>query len=232
MKVHEKKKVSPEYPRIPHLIGRSNLYDDDIEVNIKYGFDAYVQEKVDGSNCGISWAADGPILRNRKHVLRKGFPCTTPAKMQFVPAWNWLHEREDDLRNIMYNWEGQVTIYGEWMFAKHSIGYEKLPDYFLAYDIWSCDEKKFISPNVCKHLLEGTSIQWIDAQKIRVNSFNDLKTILDEPSDYREGSKEGIVVKKTDGDWITKTFKVVRNDFKRADETWNEKELEKNKLIQ
>lgn len=94
--MENKKKISPEYPRIPHLMGKSNLYDDDIEIDVELNFSAYIQEKVDGANCGISWF-DGPILRNRKHVLRKGFEKDTPAKKQFVPAWNWLHEREGDL---------------------------------------------------------------------------------------------------------------------------------------
>ena len=232
MKLHNKKKVSPEYPRIPHLMGKSNLYDDDIEINVTFGFDAYVQEKVDGANCGISWL-DGPILRNRKHVLRKGFERDTPAKKQFVPAWNWLHEKEDDLKEIMNRWQGQVTVYGEWMFAKHSIGYEKLPDYFLAYDVWSCDENKFISPNVCRELFKGTGIEWIEAEKLNIQSFGDLKSILDSVSKYRDGVKEGIVIKRPDATdkWIDETFKVVRSDFERADDTWNKKGIEKNKII-
>ncbi len=213
-------------------MGKSNLYDDDIEINVELGFDAYVQEKVDGANCGISWF-DGPILRNRTHVLRKGFERDTPAKKQFVPAWNWLHEREDDLKEMMKKWNGQITVYGEWMLAKHSIGYEKLPDYFLAYDIWSCEENKFVSPKECKELLKGTGIRWIEAERISIQSFSDLKSVLDAPSEYRDGIKEGIVIKRTDNDdkWIEETFKVVRKDFERADDNWNKKKLEKNKLI-
>jgi hypothetical protein len=64
---------------------------------------------------------DGPILRNRKHVLRKGFEKDTPAKKQFVPAWNWLHEREDDLKAMMKKWNGQITVYG--CFLEGQTGY-------------------------------------------------------------------------------------------------------------
>lgn len=133
----------------------------------------------------------------------------------------------------MVKWQGQLTVYGEWLLAKHSIGYEKLPDYFLAYDIWSCEEHKFISPKDCQELLKGTSIKWIEAEHINIQSFNDLKTVLDSPSKYRTGIKEGIVIKRTDADdrWIEETFKVVRKDFERADEDWNKRKLEKNKLV-
>lgn len=227
----EKKKISPDYPRIPHLAGKSNASEDDIEVDVSLGFNAYVQEKVDGANCGVSWD-DGPILRNRTHVLRKGFEKDTPAKKQFVPAWNWLHEKEGAIKGMMNKWQGQLTIYGEWMLAKHSIGYDKLPDYFLAYDIWSCDDKKFISPSICETLLEGTGIHWIKANKININSFEDLKIVLDIPSDYRTGIKEGIVIKKTDNDdkWVNEVFKIVRSDFERMDNNWNKRKIEKNKI--
>lgn len=151
----------------------------------------------------------------------------TPAKKQFVPMWNWLHEREDDIKNIMKKWGGQVTIYGEWLYAKHSIAYDNLPDYFLAYDVWSCEEKKFITPNKFEELFDGTNIHYIKPKLIDLNSYNDIKLILDEPSEYRSGIKEGVVVKIADENWITNTFKVVRSDFNRT-ETFNEDKLIKN----
>lgn len=81
--------------------------------------------------------------------------------------------------------------------------------------------------------MKGTGIRWIEAEKLSIQSFNDLKHVLDEPSKYRDGIKEGIVIKRTDKDdrWIEETFKVVRKDFERADESWNEKALEKNKIV-
>lgn len=226
-----RKDIAPDYPRIPHLVGVSNLYDDDIEVDVEFGKDGYVQEKVDGANSGVSWM-DGPILRNRKHILHKGYMKDTPAKKQFVPMWNWLHEREDDLKEIMKRWQGQVTVYGEWLLAKHSLEYNKLPDFFLAYDVWSCEDNKFISPSKLKELFKGTKITYITPEKIRLNTFGDIKEVLDRPSIYRNGIREGVVIKLPDATdaWIDSMFKVVRADFKR-DDKWVEKNITKNKIL-
>lgn len=59
------KNIAPDYPRIPHLSKSiSNMTHDDIELdhNITFPFTAWVQEKVDGANMGISWTS-GPVLR-------------------------------------------------------------------------------------------------------------------------------------------------------------------------
>jgi hypothetical protein len=226
---NNKRHIAPDYPRIPHLPISNKIDIDDIVLDIKeYNISGYYQEKVDGANCGISWD-NGPILRNRDHILRKGFPAKTPAKKQFVPAWNWLHDHEEDIKNVEKIWGGKVTIYGEWLLAKHSIEYNNLPDYFLAYDIWSVEEGKFISPRICKTLLLNTTISWIDANKIEVRDEKTILDLLDIESNYRNGNVEGIVIKTVDDtdEWINDSYKVVRNDFTRQ-QNWNKQEMIKN----
>jgi hypothetical protein len=200
-----------------------------IDYDIKFPIDYWTQEKIDGANMGVSWD-DGPILRDRKHILTKGYSkIKTPAKSQFVPAWNWIHEHEFDIKKVERLWESPITIYGEWMFLKHSIYYDKLPDFFVAYDIYSVIHKKFLSPDVMKDLLSETNIKFINPYKKTFLSINDIVKESEKESEYREGIVEGIVLKKNDGYFITDTVKVVNRYFKRR-ENFNE-ELIKNKLL-
>ena len=69
-------KLSPEYRRIPHFNKEiSKMTHDDIELEtpIQFPFNAYVSEKVDAANVGIAWFDDAPVVRNRKHILNKGY---------------------------------------------------------------------------------------------------------------------------------------------------------------
>jgi hypothetical protein len=210
--------IAPDYWRIPHFNKEiSNMTHDDIELEspIDFPLECFVQEKVDGANMGISWK-DGPILRNRNHILKKGYiDKDTPAKLQFRPAWNWLHKHEDDIKLISELCYSPITIYGEWMFAKHSIYYDKLPDLFLAYDIWSVEDREFLSPDVVIELLDKTSISYIRSKKMILNSIKEVIFLSEFESEYRDGAREGIVIKTSNGRFVDRCFKVVNNQFER-----------------
>jgi len=210
--------IAPDYWRIPHFNKEiSNMTHDDIELEspIDFPLECFVQEKVDGANMGISWK-DGPILRNRNHILKKGYiDKDTPAKLQFRPAWNWLHKHEDDIKLISELCYSPITIYGEWMFAKHSIYYDKLPDLFLAYDIWSVEDREFLSPDVVIELLDKTSISYIRSKKMILNSIKEVIFLSEFESEYRDGVREGIVIKTSNGRFVDRCFKVVNNQFER-----------------
>lgn len=224
--------ISPDYPRIPHLDKSiSNMTHDDIQLEsgIQFPLTCWVQEKVDGANMGVSWTS-GPVLRNRNNILKKGYiKKETPAKLQFRPAWNWVHDHGKDIRNISEICMSPVTIYGEWLLAKHSIEYNKLPDWFLAYDIYSVEDDKFLSPDIVEELLSKTNIKYIKSHKVTFNSIKEIVEWAEKPSEYRNGVREGIVIKTSNGRFVDKTFKVVNRFFERR-ENFND-ELVKNKIL-
>ena len=45
-----------------------------------------------------------------------------------------------------------------WLYAKHSIGYDGLPDYFLAFDLFDRRRGQFLSVDCRNQRLRGTSI--------------------------------------------------------------------------
>lgn len=234
MKTLSNNKISPEYPRIPHFNKEiSNMTHDDISLDtpVSFPIDCHFQEKIDGSNCRISWNNDGPILGNRSHILKKGYSkIKTPAKIQFKSAWNFVHKHEDDIKEISKLWESPITIFGEYMFASHSIFYDKLPDVFVAYDIYSVEDMKFLSPVIFEKLIRRTSISYIVPHKKIINSINEIVDISEMESDYRSGIREGIVIKTTDGLFCDKSFKVVNKFFKRRDD-FNDVDIIKNIII-
>lgn len=223
--------LAPDYPRIPHLDKAiSNMTHDDIltESDFEFPLEAWVQEKVDGANMGVSWTS-GPVIRNRNNILKKGYiEKGTPAKLQFRPAWNWIHENGKDIRKISKELMTPVTIYGEWMLAKHSLEYDKLPDWFLAYDIYLPEERKFLSPEAFENVMSETKINYIKSEKVTFSDINDVVKWSEKSSEYRKGIREGIVIKTSSGGYLEDSFKVVNRYFVRR-EDFNS-ELIKNKI--
>lgn len=210
------RKISPDYPRIPHMDKSiSQMTHDDILLDgYKYPIDCYVQEKMDGSNMGVSWYDEAPILRNREHILHKGYSkIRTPAKAQFKSAWNWVHDHKKEIQKISDDLMSEITIYGEWMFAYHSIKYNKLPDWFIAYDIWIVEDNRFLSPSLVEDILSKTSISYIRPYKTTLNSVEDVIKWAELPSDYTDGVREGVVIKTVDGIYAEDFFKVVNKHF-------------------
>ena len=100
----------------------------------------------------------------------------------------------------------------------------------MAYDIWSVEDKKFIAPLLVEELLSKTSIHYISTKEMCFNDLNSVKKVAELPSDYRNGTREGIVIKTTKGDFVDKFYKVVNDFFERRDD-FNETPLVKNKLV-
>ena len=224
--------LAPEYPRIPHLDKKiSNMTHDDIQLEgkIQFPLTGWVQEKLDGANLGLSWTS-GPVIRNRNNILKKGYiKKETPAKLQFRSSWNWLHAHNKDIQKISKALMTPVTIYGEWLYAKHSILYDKLPDLFIAYDIYVPEDDEWLSPDRFESEISQTDIRFIKPTKMTFNDISDVVRVSELPSEYRNGIREGIVIKLSDGRKVTESFKIVNRFFERR-EDFNE-ELIKNKVI-
>jgi atypical dual specificity phosphatase len=224
--------LAPEYPRIPHLDKKiSNMTHDDIQLDgkIQFPITGWFQEKLDGANMGVSWTS-GPVIRNRNNILKKGYiKKETPAKLQFRSSWNWLHAHNKDIQKLSKSLMTPVTVYGEWLYAKHSIYYDRLPDLFIAYDIYIPEDDEWLSPDKFESEMSQTDIRFIKPTKMTFNDISDVVRVSELPSDYRNGIREGIVIKLSDGRKVTQSFKIVNKFFDRR-EDFNE-ELIKNKVI-
>ena len=232
------KSLLPEFPRTRHLPHKPNAVRDDLVVTeaecavIFSNKNTYVEEKVDGGNSAIMLYEDRPIIRNRTHVLSKGYLKDTPAKLQFRPIWNFFYENKKRFLDINEAVGGPVGIYGEWLYALHGIEYDRLPELFLAFDIYDPEAREYLDTGKARRLLR--KVGFCAPPLLHsgpVESWEQLEALCNEPSPFSSTDRrEGIYIKVSDGRYIVNRFKMVRSDFVQGCK-WNEKCLKKNSLL-
>jgi len=144
-----------KYPRTPHVEGsRFQPGDEDLEcapftdLRGKY---IVVEEKLDGANAGVSFSHDGGLLlQSRGHFLDGG-----ARERQFALFKTWATTHQQAL------WESiadRYVLYGEWLYAKHTIFYDALPHYFFEFDLLDTETGEFLSTDRRCELLQGFPI--------------------------------------------------------------------------
>ena len=46
-----------------------------------------------------------------------------------------------------------TILFGEWLYAQHSISYSNLPDYFLAFDLYNKKKKLFYNRDILLYIV-------------------------------------------------------------------------------
>lgn len=121
-----------KYPRTPHLEGsRLQPGDEDlaaVPLARLRGRYVVVEEKLDGANAGLSLGPDGDVLlQSRGHYLVGG-----PRERHWDLLKAWAAAHSERLRPVL---AGGRVLYGEWLYAKHTVFYDQLPHYFLEFDL-------------------------------------------------------------------------------------------------
>lgn len=112
-----------------------------------------LEEKVDGANLGISLGEDMSFrVQNRSHYVN------SKTHKQFAPLDSWLSEHSPGLFQVLGEIPGNYVLFGEWLYAKHSIHYTRLPGYFMTFDLYDCNAGKFFSWRERDRRLEGSGI--------------------------------------------------------------------------
>jgi hypothetical protein len=131
-----------KYPRTYHLDGSGIQRGDEdlsiIPVANLAGLYVVVEEKMDGANSAISFERDGHLLlQSRGHYLTGG-----PREKQFHLFKAWTYRYVSQLWEVLRD---RYILYGEWLYAKHTIFYTDLPHYFLEFDLYDKDMGVFLS---------------------------------------------------------------------------------------
>lgn len=113
-----------------------------------------MEEKVDGANLGISVDLETLQFKvqNRSHFIN------SKTHRQFGSLDSWLSEHSEGLFRVLGSEPGRHVLFGEWLYATHSVAYTRLPDYFLAFDIYDRKMGKFLSWRERNKRLESTGI--------------------------------------------------------------------------
>ena len=144
-----------KYPRTHHLVG-SKLQDGDedlsqIPASMVLNRFIVIEEKIDGANTAISFDNDGNLLlQSRGHYLTGG-----NRERHYNLFKNWATVHKDALFNILGS---RYIMYGEWLYAKHTIYYDALPHYFLEFDIYDREKKVFLDTKTRHKMLKGSPV--------------------------------------------------------------------------
>jgi hypothetical protein len=145
-----------KYPRTHHLEGsRLQPGDEDLD-SISFdsirGRHLVVEEKLDGANAAISFDEEGRLfLQSRGHFLEGG-----PRERQFDLFKTWANRHKTKLWDML---GPRYVLYGEWLYAKHTIFYDSLPHYFLEFDILDTDAQEFLSTERRRVMLIGSPVK-------------------------------------------------------------------------
>jgi hypothetical protein len=140
-----------KYPRTPHVEG-SGLQPGDHPEAVPFaalaGRHLVVEEKMDGANSAISFTAGGALrLQSRGHYLTGG-----PRERQFDLLKQWASRYAGPLWDLLGD---RFVLYGEWLYARHTIFYTALPHYFLEFDVLDTGSGIFLSTPERRRLLRG-----------------------------------------------------------------------------
>lgn len=214
-----------KFPRTPHAVNLGSATRDDKIASHEDitglftavdGLTVVVEEKVDGANMGISINRNGTIVaQNRSHFVSSSY------HPQFALLDKWIHRHSDDLWEILE--PGRHILYGEWLYATHSVYYSTLPDWFIAYDIFDRKENAFLPRDIVRAMISRTKISHVPIVfEGEISCLDHLISLVDGPSAYSEdGRREGIVIRLYDAHRLVQRFKIVRNDFIAGNERWN-----------
>lgn len=218
--------MSTKYPRTYHLPFSKGATKDDKIVDSNW-FDYFknkeiiITEKLDGSNTALTH--NGVFARS--HATQ-----TTNEWDRYITAYNGLY---DKVKNLIS--ENEI-VYGENLYAIHSIEYTKLPSYFFIFNIR--DDKEFYSWDEISEMAEMMGILTVPVlYRGILDKEEDLSKLIElymsKSSTYGDNI-EGVVVRASDRfpveEFKHNVVKYVRANHVQTDIHWS-RSWKKAKLI-
>ncbi len=231
-----------KYPRTPHLEGsRLQPGDEDLRqvpFDVIAGRHLVVEEKCDGANSAVSFDEHGELLlQSRGHYLTGGW-----RERHYNLFKQWASVHREALRVVLGS---RYVMYGEWLYAKHTVFYDMLPHYFLEFDILDRETGIFLDTPTRHGMLAGLPV--VSVPVLAEGAFTDKATLtaLLGPSNYISGEShldalrrtsrrlgldeerqvretdplplmEGLYIKVEEGGQVTDRMKFVRPTFYQA----------------
>lgn len=183
-----------------------------------------IEEKLDGANLGLSVSPDGFLrAQNRGQYLPQ------PFHGQFARLGPWLAAHEDKLFDALGT---HLIAFGEWCAARHSLDYASLPDWWLVFDVCDRSTGQFWSTarrNAWAAQLGLMTVPRLHAGQVDMYQLREWVQV--KQSQFRQGTLEGLVIRRESGDWLEQRAKLVRADFTQAiDSHWRSRALQWNQL--
>jgi ATP-dependent RNA circularization protein (DNA/RNA ligase family) len=218
------------FPHTPHLawLGAGTPRDDKVlaaaEAAALLAGEVAVEEKLDGANLGVSLAEDGTLqFQNRGQYLQP------PFQGQFQRLGGWIASHERALRSHLPQ---GLIVFGEWCAARHSVAYDRLPDWWVVFDVYDLSQQRFFCTARRDALVARMGLAVVREVMRGRTTLAELTTRLRaEPSRYHAGPVEGFVIRKETSDWLLARAKLVHPEFVQGiDEHWRRRRMEWNRL--
>lgn len=190
-----------------------------------------IEEKVDGT--GVSINLDRHLELRINH---RGSPA---VGREFKPLHDWATNHWEDLLFLLGE---RYVMFGEWMYNKHTIFYDNLPNYFLESDIYDKERGIWLSTSARNNLLQGHSYikqvpviaamkpstlcqitQLLGKTNFQSNKWQQnleskasfVKTSIEKIKQETDqsGLMEGLYIKQEDDFQVLGRYKYVRYDF-------------------
>lgn len=206
-----------KYPRTPHTPWSRGTEDDKVLKSMDHfqGMEVVVTEKADGENT----------------TMGKSYVHARSLDSANHPSRNWVKQLQGNIaHSIPEGWR----ICGENMYAKHSLEYDALPSYLLAFSIWN-EKNECLSWDETVEWCELLGLSMVpvlyrgvyDEAKIRACWTQGQKSAFGAES-------EGYVIRNAAGfhygDFGRNCAKMVRKGHVQTDTHWMHQEVVPNKL--
>ena len=204
------KEVFFKFPSTPHLevLGDIDIRGDKVLSSAeKIQFLSHkliIEEKVDGANLGISFDEHGNI-----RVQNRGSYLEHPFSGQWKRLSDWLELRTDALFDQLTD---RYILFGEWCYARHSVDYDRLPDWYLGFDIYDKEVGRFFSCSRRDRIFRDCAIS---AAPVLGQGHFTLPALLKAltKSSFSDKPAEGIYLRFDRGDWLAGRAKLVQPSF-------------------
>jgi len=196
-----------KYPSIPAVdVG-------ELESLVK-GKNVQVFEKLDGGNCQVRNFEDRVEVGSRANFLRGKWA----SKFWFPKLLKWRYSNQ-----TLSSLPEDIICFGEWL-GNHTIQYpSENVDKFYLIDVYDLNSKEFIEYGLAREFVEFCGVEGIEFLKPVFNgdfSKRDAeKLLLQEPSSYYEGHKEGLIIKDYESD-PQAFYKLLHPDFSEERKSW------------
>jgi len=144
-----------------------------------------VEEKMDGANVGI--------IRHKQglHLQKRGSLVGQSEHLQYQRFLAWaMYENFNQLMKLPIG----SLVYGEWLYCVHTLFYDKLPSYFLAFDVW--DGKRFLDYDERNAFCIKYGLEQVPLVSVGNYEPKELFDLIPKVSNYGSGMSEGIIVKR------------------------------------
>ena len=217
-----------KFPSTPYLvapkapISRQDKILSEKDAEVFFLKNVTVEEKIDGANLGISFTSNGLIqLQNRGNIILE------PYSGQWAILSKWLKYNTDRLFDILLD---KYILFGEWCYFSHSIIYNALPNWFIAFDVFDKTNNIFLPVTKRNHIVNQIGLPLVPLIYYGHIEKDMLYNFITK-SAFGNDLIEGLYFRVDSPNQLLYRAKYVRNDFSQAIKThWSKMHTQKNQL--